>query len=579
MTTIVSSPLGLAPPTASPPYSPEAEEGPPADFAAGEEGVWANLETDGSSCLPRRICGPLSVVALCRRPEDDDWGCLVDVPRSSGGVNRVVVEADVLTGPPCGIAAALRSGGAEITTDPASEALVAKLIRRWRVGRRVALARACGWCGAGSYLTTGGRSLGTVDTLMPELASATVQAAASRGSFETWRVAVAAKAEGDPLAMLALCQAFAGPLLQPLGLASGGFHLCGGTAVARADLLRIATSVWGGPPLITPWRDAAPAAEALLATRRDSLLALEGLEDAAFADRTKLLRRLRGGSGGFRGSKPLRWRGAILSTGTRPLRDPLARRDASQAADRDVLVDLPLPGLPNQADYSQLDGASPWGALADAATAHGGHAGPRFVEEMLTRLDKTAAMQSILDHFVRAVRLPEGIRTEARTPLVLERFALAALAGTLATRWGITGWQRESAVHALASLANATLRAPGDTLDEGASMQRLRSFLATAGPKLASLAGGGNDETGWQDDRFFYLRPAVWREIHEGLDPIRAARHLKRLGLLHCNSGTLQYRLSRQVPGQPRVYAVSRQVMRPVGETHPPRKAGPALER
>jgi hypothetical protein len=81
------------------------------------------------------------------------------------------------------------------------------------------------------------------------------------GTLEGWREGIAAKAEGNPLLMLAISASFAGPLMQRCNSEGGGFHVVGDSSTGKTTLIEAACATWGGPGFKRSWRATANGME------------------------------------------------------------------------------------------------------------------------------------------------------------------------------------------------------------------------------------------------------------------------------------------------------------------------------
>jgi putative DNA primase/helicase len=84
------------------------------------------------------------------------------------------------------------------------------------------------------------------------------------GTLIEWQNSIAKYAVGDSRLELGISIAFAGPLMQLVGMDGGGFHLRGDTSTGKTTALRMAASVWGGGDLggyIRRWRTTCNALE------------------------------------------------------------------------------------------------------------------------------------------------------------------------------------------------------------------------------------------------------------------------------------------------------------------------------
>jgi putative DNA primase/helicase len=76
---------------------------------------------------------------------------------------------------------------------------------------------------------------------------------------------VAALCVGNSRLAFAVACAFAGPLLRPAGVESGGFHYRGDSSSGKTTALKVAASVYGGAGYLQRWRTTDNALEAIAA--------------------------------------------------------------------------------------------------------------------------------------------------------------------------------------------------------------------------------------------------------------------------------------------------------------------------
>ena len=75
--------------------------------------------------------------------------------------------------------------------------------------------------------------------------------------------------------LFAVSLAFAAPLLAPLAVENGGFHIFGPSSCGKSTALRVAASVYGGPDYITTWRATDNGLEGTAAAHNDTLLIMD----------------------------------------------------------------------------------------------------------------------------------------------------------------------------------------------------------------------------------------------------------------------------------------------------------------
>jgi putative DNA primase/helicase len=101
------------------------------------------------------------------------------------------------------------------------------------------------------------------------------------GTLKAWQ-AMARLAVGNSRLVFLLSTAFAGPLLQLVGVEGGGVHLVGSSTVGKTTGLKVAGSVWGGGGLngyIRTWRATDNALEGTAVAHCDTLLCLDEMAE------------------------------------------------------------------------------------------------------------------------------------------------------------------------------------------------------------------------------------------------------------------------------------------------------------
>jgi putative DNA primase/helicase len=127
---------------------------------------------------------------------------------------------------------------------------------------------------------------------------------------------------------------------------------------------------------------------------------------------------------------------------------------------------------------------------------------------------------------------------------VAQRFALIAVGGELAQRYGIVPWQPGEAVAAAGKCFNDWLHARGghDAAEVRDGIEQVRSFLLAHGTSRFIPAWEGaqsipvRDVAGFRkqvaEEWDYYITTAAWKEVCAGLDPQRTATMLKLKGYL-----------------------------------------------
>lgn len=401
------------------------------------------------------------------------------------------------------------------------------------------------------------------------------------GTLDAWKAEVAGLAAGNPVAMFAICAAFAGPLLGPMAESSGGAHFFGRSKNGKTLAARMGISALGpanAAGLLRSWRTTANALESAAEESNDSLLSLDEVHQAdpkevvgaiyQFANETGKSRLTQNATAKRRRT----WRTVVLSTGELEMAAMAVRAGQTLPAGAEIR----LPSIP-------IDGRSMWPnlhgfssatelmlALQKALWKQYGTA----IRPFLTKL--TEAIQSGEPNLELALEesrtrinatLPAGADDQVKE--VARRFALIALAGKLAIDWGVLPWEPMAADKAVAEVLGWWIERRGGagSTEENQHVKLVRKFLSEFGAsRLAPLdyvdaKKGPPPEPGrWVErhtDRPIISRMG-WRRVvldgqpeeylitrdgwaticaDGGCDPTEVARTLKAAGLLDFGEG------------------------------------------
>ena len=531
------------------------------------------------------LCSHLRVLSLPRDPLGTGWGRLVEVSDPDGRLHRWSIPARMFAGDGAEVRAGLLDRGMNLASGRQARDALMDLLQRWQPPARAVTTDRLGWtdetCTA--FLCGDGRVIGAGDVVYQNettLAAATEMTAA--GTVEDWRDAVAAQCTGNALMILAVSLAFAGPLLEPLGLDGGGIHLRGASSRGKSTVQRVAVSVWGSPRFLHSWRATANGLEGVAAASNSTLLALDELAEISGREAGAAAYMLANGTGKARANRKgaaraaARWRVMVLSSGEITLADKMAEAGARPAAGQEVrLLDVAADGRAHGA-FDTLNGVRDGAAFADhlraATETHYGTAGTAFVAAFLDNRDaatKTARETMALFRELASQRF--AMKTiEGQCIRAIDRLGIIVAAGELATAWGLTGWGRGAALDAALDVLGGWIEGRGGSgpAEAREAVARVRAFLVAHGdarfePVTKAIdARPVNNRAGWREGVTFYIAADPWREIHKGADPFRAARYLHDAGFLTLGDGkNLTIRAPRSIEGRPRLYAVNADIL------------------
>jgi uncharacterized protein (DUF927 family)/phage/plasmid primase-like uncharacterized protein len=508
-------------------------------FDVSHRGVFfIGTDKDGNEQPPRWICSPLSVVAKTRDAKSGEWGRLLEWHDDDGVRHQWAMPLELLQSDGTDMRRELARMGLSIAPGKAQRDLLASFLQVWPVEHRARCVERLGWHGA--VYVTPSESIGQEDEIVVfQNAHAIDPALSTAGTLDEWRASVARLSTGNSRLVFALSAAFAGPLADLAGEDSGGFHLRGGSSSGKTTALKVAASVWGNPnsyPRL--WRATANGLEGLAALHNDGLLILDELSQVDPKEAGEAAYLLANGQGKARASRTgaarqsARWRVLFLSAGEESLTALMARAGRKANAGQEIrLADIDADAGAGMGAFEVLhDQTSPAAlalAIKDAAIRNHGTAGIAWLRSIVadraTLPDTIAAgIQGFVDDVVIGGAAGQVLR-------VARRFALVAMAGELATHYGVTGWANGEAMTAARNCFVAWLESFGGTgnREERNILSQVRAFLEAHGAsRFEDIHASGDQRilnragfyrAGANGEREFLVLPEAFRrELCQG---------------------------------------------------------------
>lgn len=365
----------------------------------------------------------------------------------------------------------------------------------------------------------------------------------------------------------------AGPLLALINAESGGFHIHGLTSSGKTTALLLAGSILGGGGpngFLQTWRATANALEAVAESHNDATLIMDELSQVNPAEAVEVAYLLGNGFGKSRLNRDLitrqafRWRILYVSAGEITLAAHAAtvgRRTRGGAEIR--LISLDADAGHGLGMFEDLHGSSSADDFARSLKRNAlQYYGMPFREFVGTLVSRRAGTRKILLSFQEKFRrhyVPASASGEVRR--AADRFALVAVAGELATRWGITGWDKKEALRAAGRCFREWCAKHGKSgsADLEASVGRIRHLLESGESRFELLGSDPRSETDIRDragfmrierrgeGREFLILPPVFREACDGVSPQAVARELERRG--HLRRMAPHFTLKERLPG------------------------------
>lgn len=540
-------------------------------FEVSPRGVFfIGNDKDGNELSPRWICSPLSVVAMTRDAKNGEWGRLLEWRDDDQVRHQWAMPLELLQGDGSDVRRELARLGLSIAPSKAARDLLASFLQVWPVQARARCVERLGWHGA--VYVTPAESIGQDDEIVVfQNVHALEPAFAVSGTAEEWRDSVAALASGNSRLVFALSVAFAGALADVVGEDSGGFHLRGGSSSGKSTALKAAASVWGDPSTYPRlWRATANGLEGLAALHNDGLLILDELSQIDPKEAGEAAYLLANGQGKARASRTgaarqsARWRLLFLSAGEESLTALMARAGRKANAGQEIrLADIEADAGASMGAFEVLhDQPSPAAlalAVKDAAIRYHGAAGLTWLRCIVA--DRSKLADFIADGIRQFVEECAPSDAAGQVLRVARRFALVAVAGELATHYGLTGWPEGEAINAARKCFAVWLESFGGTgnREERAMLAQVRAFFeahgasrfedvtATTDQRIPNRAGFyRTDANGARE--FMVLPEAFKRDVCQGFDVKTVTAALLKAGWLAPGEGSRATQKPR-IPG------------------------------
>ena len=257
--------IGEPPKRARPPKARNPEIVPPPTVSGPEGGrkLPGGFRNDKTGCIeflePRKrededeawtwLCSPLEVLAETRGEDEKGWGLLIRVKTPDGVWHTQAMARSLFMAESGEVFSLLFNLGLKITAAKAGKERLRVLLCMSISCKRARTATRVGWFGPRTFVLPDeafGECGNEHIVYQPE--HPIPHAYKLMGSLDSWRGEVAARAIGNSRLAFAASVAFAGPLLQPLGIEGGGFHMRGDGSCGKTTALWIAGQCMGRRP-------------------------------------------------------------------------------------------------------------------------------------------------------------------------------------------------------------------------------------------------------------------------------------------------------------------------------------------
>lgn len=428
------------------------------DYELTASGVLA-IERKGDSGVRDHgyICGPIEVVALTRDPDSLGWGKLIEF-RDQGGVVKRFVMASTLPQKDPNAAAAMLVDYGLWTRGAGVNKFVADYLSNASSDKFMRSVTKTGWHDGKAFIMQD-KIYGAEDDYIFQ--GGLQSKHKKKGTLDGWRNGVAKLARGNSRAMFAINIGFSGPLMDMTGINAGGVQLTGETKDGKTLVCRGMASITGGPEDLDgekqTWDNTGNALSYIASLHNHRALWLDELKRCAPKVVEKVIYALSDGKerGRLKSDAEMRtqrtWRLLWLSTGELSVNDHAAQAGFTPAAG----VEVRQANTPSDAGkglriwdtiHDFEDEAAMNKAFYEVCCENHGVAWPVWIEWLIAnRKELETRVEQMLTR-KRAEILPNCRNPQVSD--VLDRFALCAVGGELATEAGITGWEQGEATAA-----------------------------------------------------------------------------------------------------------------------------------
>jgi len=512
----------------------------PMGFEVDEEGVWHIQENRNKSPTKKWICSPLWVTTHTRDHKNENHGRVLEFKDTDGHKHEWTMPAELLAGEGMKILGTLLNLGLRISPQKQAREKLLEYITNCNPIRRARCVLQCGWYNNVFVLPSA--TIGNIrgEKIILQNPSALESKNDMLGSLKDWKERVAKMASGNSRLILAVSAGFTGPILRLLHHENIGIHFKGKSSLGKSTALHAANSVWGNPVNVHTFRATANGLEGIASLHNDRLLCIDELGQISALEAGHVIYMLGNGVGKGRATqyglakKQSTWRLVFLSTGELSLSQLMEEVGYRVKAGQEVrLIEIPadtgisglfenLHGFKGGADFAAY--------LKDASFQFYGAPARAFLKLLIENIEESSAIVKALMKDFRQKYLPKT--SSPQVIRVFDHFALIAATGELATRFGVTGWAEEEALHGVMKCFQSWLDNRGDLgmQEEKEAISQVRSFFELHGEsrftpwergpedRIRTINRMGYRRETNEGPEFYVFTDSFRKEVCKGLD-------------------------------------------------------------
>jgi len=447
----------------------------------------------GDASIERFVSDLIAVVAEARDNSSNSWGKVVRFCDGDGLTKQLYIRNSDITTNGGAIVRALGDMGLSISTElKMRDAFLHYLNLAPPLEQEKAICSdRIGWHD-NVYLLPDNTVIGNVALRYVFTGTQTANHNPTKGTREEWTANVATLCRGNTLLIMAICISFASVLLRLLKIESGGYHIYGESSTGKSTTLYVAASVHGDPEPPESWRTTSNGAEARAKRCNDALMILDELHQSTPGEAGDASYMIMNGKGKQRANvlgdarNVAEWRVNCLSSGEVAYAEFIKSGGGNSRAGQEVrMVDIAADMELGMGIFEDIHGAKDSHTFAEqlkkASSDYYGTAIRPFLERLVLNMAQLEpAFAETKEQFFKDF-VPEG--SSGQVQRVASKFAVAALAGEMATSMGLTGWEEDEAYNAVGCCFTRWLSTRGTTGQQEAekAIEQIQNFLRRHG--------------------------------------------------------------------------------------------------
>ncbi|MFT8850934.1 DUF927 domain-containing protein [Acetobacter orientalis] len=373
---------------------------------------------------------------------------------------------------------------------------------------------------------------------VPVLDSAGSDRFKQRGTLEEWQQNVARHAKKNHNLMLALCVAFASPLIKFRESFKnlGGFHFVGSSSIGKSTLLTAAASVWGPgrggtDGQVRSWKSTGNAFENTAEASSDTFLALDELGQAPARTIGETVYALANGVGKERmysdtkSRKVKEWNLMFLSSGEKTLEEMMQSVGQTIKGGQELrFTNIEADAGAGFGVFDELGGFASSRDFAEQMNANAakyyGTAARRFLKRLAADAE-SGRLQELIELYngmsiFHGFELDENEVKIGQLARAKNKFVLAAIAGELAIEYGVLPFEQSDALESCGLMMREWIEKNNvtSTSEEKQALEAISNYLLVNDAQFKMLDDNSYEETVVRDLNGYYEDTILGRQYH-----------------------------------------------------------------